>query len=154
MAIGIGLTQEVRVELKEFREQLLYDLDTNNIKYEIPFDKVNKDGIKETIIHIKDIGTEISIENDVITYIKLGNTDYTKLDTIADIKTNTLEHIKSIQKKVSDILDIDGYTLKIEKLDTETMNITLILYSESDKIRVQILRDSFGEVYINTMRNI
>lgn len=154
MAIGIGLTQEVRVELKEFREQLLHDLDTNNIKYEIPFDKVNKDGIKETIIHIKDIGTEISIENDVITYIKLGNTDYTKLDTIADIKTNTLEHIKSIQKKVSDILDIDGYTLKIEKLDTETMNITLILYSESDKIRVQILRDSFGEVYINTMRNI
>ena len=42
MAIGIGLTQEVRVELKEFREQLLHDLDTNNIKYEIPFDKVNK----------------------------------------------------------------------------------------------------------------
>ena len=42
----------------------------HKINYEIPFDKLNKEGIKETIIHIKEIGTEISIDNDIITYIK------------------------------------------------------------------------------------
>ncbi|MBO5386749.1 MAG: hypothetical protein J6A59_01210 [Lachnospiraceae bacterium] len=154
MAVGINLTSEVRVELGEIREQLLHDLDLHKINYEIPFDKLNKEGIKETIIHIKEIGTEISIDNDIITYIKMGNTEFTKLAVIEDIKTNMLSHIKDIQEHVTNLFNLKDYIIKIEKIDTETMNITIIIYSKYDKARVQILRDSFGVIYINTLRTI
>ena len=152
MAVGINLTEDVKVELGEIKEILLNDLNNAGIRYEIPFDKLNKNGIKETIIHIKDIGTEISIENDIISYIKLGNTPYTKLDTIDDIKTNVLEHIKNIQKHIGGKFGKDKYNVKIEKIDTGTMNITLIITSQTEKCRIQILRDNTGGVYINTMR--
>lgn len=154
MAVGINLTSEVRVELGEIREQLLHDLDLHKINYEIPFDKLNKEGIKETIIHIKEIGTEISIDNDIITYIKMGNTEFTKLAVIEDIKTNMLSNIKDIQEHVIKLFNLKDYIIKIEKIDTETMNITIIIYSKYDKARVQILRDSFGVIYINTLRTI
>ena len=154
MAVGINLTDDIRVELGEIKELLLNDLTSAGIKYEIPFDKLNKEGIKETIIHIKEIGTEISIENDIISYIKLGNTPYTKLDTIDDITTNVLVHIKNIQKHIEDKFGNNNYTVKIEKIDTVNMNITLIVSSDKDKCRIQILRDNTGGVYINTIRSI
>lgn len=154
MSVGINLTKDIKVELGEIKEKLLDDLSKSDIKYEIPFDKVNKDGVKETIIHIKELNTEISIDNDIITYIKSGNTEFTHLDTIEDIKTNPLSHIKTIQQKVSELFNLADHIIKIEKLDTETMNITLIISSSLSKSRIQILRDSFGKVYINTLRTI
>lgn len=154
MAVGINLTEDVKVELGEIKEILLNDLNNAGINYEIPFDKLNKQGIKETIIHIKDIGTEISIENDIISYIKLGNTPYTKLDTIEDIKTNVLDHIKNIQKHIENMYGKNKYNVKIEKIDTGTMNITLIITSQTEKCRIQILRDNTGGVYINTLRTL
>lgn len=152
--VGIKLSDDIVVELGEIKEKLLDDLDTHNIDYEIPFDKLNKEGIKETIIHIKDIETEISVENDIITYIKSNNNKFTHLDTIEDIQTDPLKHIKTIQNKVKEIFDNNEFNLKIEKIDTKTMNITLIITYGNKKARIQILRDSFGEVYINTLRAI
>ena len=152
MAVGINLTDRIKVELGEIKEVLFNDLDIAGIKYDVPFDKINKNGIKETIIHIKELGTEISIENDIISYIKSGNTDYTKLDTIEDIKSNVLIHIKAIQARIAEMLGKDEYNVKIEKIDTETMNITLIVTSNTEKCRLQILRDNTGGVYINTLR--
>ena len=152
MAVGINLTDRIKVELGEIKEVLFNDLDIAGIKYDVPFDKINKNGIKETIIHIKELGTEISIENDIISYIKSGNTTYTKLDTIEDIKSNVLIHIKAIQARIAELLGKDEYNVKIEKIDTETMNITLIVTSNTEKCRLQILRDNTGGVYINTLR--
>lgn len=152
--VGIKLHDEVKIELGEIKEKLLDDLDNHNIDYDIPFDKINKEGIKETIIHIKDTDTEISIENDIITYIKSNNNKFTHLDTIEDIQTEPLKHIKTIQEKVQEIFDNKEFILKIEKIDTKTMNITLIINYGLKKARVQILRDSFGDVYINTLRAI
>lgn len=154
MAVGIKLTQEIKVELGEIKEKLFSDLDKSKITYDVPFDKLNNNGIKETIVHIKELETEISIENDIIAYIKSGNTEFTHLDTIEDIKTNPLIHIKTIQQRVQDLFGIDGSNVKIEKLNTTTMNITLIISSLSERARVQVLRDNTGQVYVNTLRNI
>ena len=152
--VGIKLNEWVTIELGEIKEKLLDDLSKHNIEFEIPFDKINKDGIKETIIHIKDIGTEISIENDIITYIKSNNNEFTHLDTIEDIQTDPLKHIKTIQDKVKEIFNNNEFNIKIEKIDTKTMNITLIITYGIKRARVQILRDNFGDVYINTLRAI
>lgn len=154
MAAGINLTQDVKVYLGEIKEQLLYDLDKYNVKYSIMFDKLNKDGVKETIIHLRDITTEIIIRNDIIYYIKSDDTEFTHLDTISDISTDTLNHIKTIKELLENKFSPEGYNVKIEKIDTKTMNITVILTSEIERVRVQVLRGPLGGIYINTMIEI
>ena len=154
MAAGINLTQDVKVYLGEIKEQLLYDLDKYNVKYSIMFDKLNKDGVKETILHLRDITTEIIIRNDIIYYIKSDDTEFTHLDTISDISTDTLNHIKTIKELLENKFSPEGYNVKIEKIDTKTMNITVILTSEIERVRVQVLRGPLGEIYINTMIEI
>lgn len=154
MAIGINLSDNVKVELGEIKEQLLKDLDNDCIHYVIAFDKLNKEGIKETIMHFRELETEIIIRNDIVYYIKSGNTQYTHLDVITDIETDNLSHIKTIKDLVINRYGNLGYNLKIEKIDTKTMNITVILTSDNDKVRIQILRSSKGEVYINTLMKL
>ena len=154
MAAGINLTQDVKVYLGEIKEQLLYDLDKYNVKYSIMFDKLNKDGVKETILHLRDITTEIIIRNDIIYYIKSDDTEFTHLDTISDISTDTLNHIKTIKELLENKFSPEGYNVKIEKIDTKTMNITVILTSEIERVRVQVLRGPLGGIYINTMIEI
>lgn len=154
MAVGIKLADNAEVYLGEIKEQLLSDLDANKIKYKVLFDKVNKNGIKETILHMKELDTEINIENDIITYIKAGNNQFTHLDKVEDIGNNTLSHVKKIQEQAEQRLHFNGYSIKIERIDTKTMSMTLIATSSTEKVRIQILRDGFGDVYINTLRAI
>ena len=153
MAIGINVTSDVRVELGEIKELFLNELDNHNIKYTIPFDKINKNGVKDTFISIVDKDTEINVENDIIVYIKSGNTEFTHLDTVEYIDSGVLEHIKIIKDNINKRFNTIDNNIKIEKIDTSTINMTLIITdSNNNKARVQILRDSFGEVYINTIR--
>jgi len=154
MAAGISLTKDVFVYLGEIKEQLLKDMDNSNVKYSIMFDKLNKDGVKETILHLRDSAAEIIIRNDIVYYIKSDNTEFTHMDTIDEITVDPLSHVKQIKELVEDRFGTEGYTVKIEKIDTKTMNMTVILASETEKIRVKILRGSIGDVYINTMIRI
>lgn len=152
MAIGIRLTDKITIELGEIKEKLFKTFDDNNVKYSVPFDKVNNDGFKETIVHIESIETEISIKNDIINYVKLGKNKYTTLDKIEDIGSDIIGHIHNIQKHVENLLEVESKDLKIEKIDTTNMNITFIVTKVKDRARIQVLRDSFGDVYINTLR--
>lgn len=152
MGIGINLNDNIRVELGQLREQLIKDLDKQKLEYVIPFDKLNKKGIKETIIHIKELDTEVSCEKDKVTYIKIGNTEFSHLDTIEDITGNTLLHIKKVQELIAK--KFEGYNMKIERLDSNTMSITVIISSAKEKARMHVIRNSAGQVYINTIIRI
>jgi hypothetical protein len=152
MAIGLKVGDEVKVSLGEIKEQLLYDLGQAGVQYTIPFDKTNKNDIKETIIAITDLGIEISVENDIITYIKSDNNEYTHLDTIENIEDTPLEHVKTIKNHVINKFNDEDYSIKFEKIDTKTMNIVVIISSETGKARINILREGQGNVYINTIR--
>lgn len=152
MAIGLNISDNVRVELGEIKEELLNDLSNNNILYNIPFDKTNSNNIKETIIQIPDILMEISVENDIVTYIKSANNNYTHLDTVDITADNPVEVVKSIQQKINDKFKGNSDSIKIEKLDIKTMNIIVILISKTQKVRAVILRDAIGDIYINTLR--
>lgn len=152
MAIGIKITDDIRIELGEIKEKILNDLEKSGLLYQIPFDKVNKQGIKETIIHIKELETEISLENDIITFIKSANTNYTHLDSLDELDTNIVEHIKNIETKVINTFNLVNYTAKIEKIESKTMNMTMILENNNQKARINILRDGNGNIYIHTLR--
>jgi 2,3-bisphosphoglycerate-independent phosphoglycerate mutase len=153
MAVCIGLTDNVTLELGEMKERLIAELDKDNVKYEIMFDKINKNNVKETIVHLKEIDTEISISNDIVTYARLGNNKFTQLDAMSDNSESTsiAEHINKIKKQIHEIFNDNTYNIKIEKLDSATMNITLILESKGDKARAQVVRDTRGKIYISTL---
>ena len=152
MAIGLFITDSIKVEIGEIKEKLLSDLDSESIKYDIPFDKINKEGIKETIITMREPDIEISVENDIITYIKTVNTEFSNLDKVENTDINMTEHIRNIQEQVNKKFNTEDCTIKIEKLDSKTLNITLIVTYKNGKCRIQIIRDSFGDIYINTIR--
>jgi len=156
MAIGIKITDNLIIQLGEIKEQLLKELDDAKLKYDIPFDKLNNSNsnLKETIIQIKELNIEVTTENDIINYIKSGNTVYTNIDVLEDIENNALEHVKTIQNKVCEFFNDKDYNIKMEKIDLRTLNITFILYSEYEKARVHVLRDTHGKVFINTIMHI
>ena len=152
MAIGINVSNETRVEIGEIKEVMLSDLQKSDIGYAIVFDKVTKSGIKETIVYIPTVNMEVSIENDIVTYIKSSNNPYTTIDKIDAIKSNIGEHLASIKNKLFEMFP--GYDVKIEKIDVESMNITVILKLNLEKIRMHVMRASNGEIFINTMVSI
>jgi hypothetical protein len=154
MAIGVYVAQNVKVNIGEMKEQLLFDLDKEKIAYSVPFDKTNTEGIKETIITMRDPDVEISVDNDIISFIKTDNTDFSNLDNVKDVNVNIMEHLKKIYEKLNEKFDTQDSLIKIEKIDTKTLNITVIIISGGVKVRVQIVRDAFGDVYINTIRKI
>jgi hypothetical protein len=153
MAIKINLTDNVAIELGEMKEELFADVKKDNINYEVMFDKLNKQHVKETIIHVRDLDTEISVINDIVTYARLANNQFTQLDVMSDSSTsmNIAEHISKIKEQINKIFNENEYKVKIEKLDASTMNITIILEAGSDKARAQIVRDTHGKIYISTL---
>lgn len=155
MSIKLKLPKDIYVELLEIKEKLINELETKNIYYEIPFDKTNESNIKETLINIVDAKVEVSVENDIIKYIKSGNSIYTNLDKMEDITDDTIGHINKIKEKVKEKFN-NNIDFTIEKIDTKTMNMTLIITDKTDnsRARIQIVRDRFGDVFINTIKSI
>lgn len=155
MAIGMNISEKVCIELGEYKEQLLHDLDINKIKYTIPFDKTNKQNVKETIITIADLGVEVSVENDIVTYIKSAFNEYSSVDSLpTDTEINVLEHIQKIKEKIQEKFqsEEDRYKIKIERIDSETMFIMAIISNAYEKARITILMTADNNIFINTIR--
>lgn len=152
MNTGITINNNVTVYINEIKEILLHDLDMNNIKYEVIFDKVSKQKIKETIIHILGTGIELSIENDIIKYIKSDCNEYTKLYQVVEghSKVNTIREIKEkIHNKFN-----NNPNINIENINTDSFTMSVIIVEENHRIRIHVNRDHSGNIYINTIRFI
>lgn len=152
MGIGLDIVDEIRIELGGIKEMLMQELDKHKIRYMVPYDKTNKQNIKETLIQIDDLDIEISVENDIITYIKSGNNEYTNLDRIEDV-SNILEHIKTIKEHVISRFGSE-YTISIEKIDSVNISMAVILSSQYERARAIVVRDGHGNIYINTLRSL
>lgn len=151
MSIGINVTDEIHVSLWELKERLLRDLDRSNLVYQIPFDKLNKHGIKETIVQIPDLDTEISVQNDIIKYIRSGATKYSTLDVMV-AGEEPLDHIDKTKKALNDMFGSE-YNIRVERINTSSMNMAVMLKSKEidEGARLQILMDSNMNIYINTI---
>lgn len=154
MGVGINITDKISVCIGDIKEKFLKDLTDAHIEYTIPFDKTNKNGVKETIIHMKEIEAEISMHNDIITFIKTASSEHSEVAQIGKSDFNAIQIIKDVQNNFSRFIIDDKYTTKIEKLDTVNFNITLIVYNDNEKLRVQIVRDNYGRLYVQTIKSI
>jgi hypothetical protein len=155
MAIGITTYNNVRVELGLEKDKLLEDFDKNNVKYEIEYDKENKLNIKETFISINGSSLEVNMENGIVNYIKMGNTEFSNLCKIDDAEENTLEYIRVIKEHINEKLNSNGeLSIKIERIDTKSMNVLIIISSEKEKARVNVIKNNNGDVFISTLQTI
>lgn len=157
MAIGMNISKDVHVQLGEYKEQLLYDLDKNKVRYTIPFDKTNKSNVKETIITVEELGVEVSVENDIVTYIKSAYNEYSSVDQLPkDEEINVLEHIQKIKEKIHEkfYTEEDDYKIKIERIDSQTMFIVAIISNIYEKARITILMTADNNIFVNTIRQL
>ena len=153
--IGLDITDSFNIGINDIREVVLEGLKNSKIGYTIPFDKVNKDNVKETIITMRDPDIEITLENDIVQYIKTVNTEYSQLDTIKDLGESPAIHIQKIKKRIEEKFGLDSKDVKIEAIDSATMNVTVILsYGDNEKARMHVIRDAFGNIFINTITHM
>lgn len=153
MSVGIKVTNNIYIGLWEIKEQLLRDLDESKLLYNIAYDKVAKSSdYKETIIQIPDLEVEISLNNDIIKYIRSGANKYTILDEIETGDNDTIKHIRIIKEEMEKRFG-DEYNIRVERISADTLGMTFVLSSTitDEKVRVQILKNNSNEVYMNTM---
>lgn len=151
MELFLEIKDGVNLELCEIKEKLLNTLDINSIEYRVPFDKVNANNIKETIIQMPKIGVEVSVENDIVVYIKTRCTDFSKMAEFSIGNTTGIALVDEIKQKVLKMYHIDKKNMHIQTLNIKSMEIIIIVDTEFGKRRIHILSNAMGEIYINTI---
>lgn len=152
MSLYLSLADNKRIELGEIKEELMRDLEELNMSYIVPFDKLNDKNIKETILQIPEYRIEVSIVNDIITYIKSSSNTFSRiftLDSRSNIKT---ENVVSVKNLVLDMFCLDNSQIFIEKINLKAFDIIFIVSKNGRNIRLHLLTDSRNNVYISTMR--
>jgi hypothetical protein len=95
------------------------------------------------------------MENGIVNYIKMGNTEFSNLCKIDDAEENTLEYIRVIKEHINEKLNSNGeLSIKIERIDTKSMNVLIIISSEKEKARVNVIKNNNGDVFISTLQTI
>lgn len=153
MKFGLKLSDDLEIVLGEFKEEVLERLQESKVKYTIAFDKVNEEGVKETIIQLPDLRVEVSIENDILSYIKSGCNEYSIIFDGTNVNRKDIAVINNLKATILNHFGIDKKQMFIEKINLRNFD-TLIVFTAKDnrKIRLHLMSDLRGNVYINTLR--
>lgn len=150
--VGIRLKSK-EILLGDKRGALESKLNTDKIRYIIQFDKNTTNGRVETLIELPDYLVDITLVNGVVNYIRSDDNEYTHLDKIDIYNYNELEHVNIVRQKLQERFG-SNYTLKVEKIDTSAMSLTVIISNSDLKVRLITKRDSHGNIFINTMTSV
>lgn len=151
MELFLEIKEGVNLELCEIKEKLLQTLDVSGIEYRVPFDKVNAHNIKETIIQMPKLGVEVSVENDIVVYIKTRCTEFSKMAEFKIGTTTGIDIVDDIKQKIMCMYSIEKKNMHIQTLNIKSMEVIIIVDTELGKRRIHILSNAMGEVYINTI---
>lgn len=155
MILGINITDTDKIMIEHNKDELLNLLNMSETKYEIMFDKVNKDGDNETILSIEDGNIEITILNSNVNYIKSISIPST-LITRLDDNTCTISCIHDVIDKLADRLCVDRSELIMENINSETMNMVFLIKDKNtnNKYHIHVLMDTNNNVYMHSIRKL
>jgi len=156
MDFSIKIGNNIKIELGETKEELIYDLSCAKIRYTIPFDKTNDNNIKETILQIPSLRIEISIQNDIVNYIKSGCNEYSIIFKTEGLDKKNIAVINDLKIKIVNTFKIKSNEMFIEKINLRNFDTMVIMNSKAlgKKVRLHLMSDLQGNVYINTLRYI
>ena len=152
MGLGIKIGNNKVIELGQIREELIHVLESENIKFNIMFDKINSEkDVKETVIYIQNLNIEISLSDDVVDYIKSKESKYSILEGI-DISTDKIDRINNILAATKKYFNTDKIT--INDMNMSNFDIRVIIKEDTHKYRVHIMTTQKEESFIYTMKII
>lgn len=154
MGIGVELKENFKIYIGEEKQILVKNLDNYSVKYRILYDKINKDNEPETIVALSDIDTELYFVNNLLNKIKMINNTQTNIIEHNKEIVSPLDFIDKVKSKINNLCDSKNHSVKIERIDLNSMNCSFIVKTDNKKSRVSISRDTMGNVFLNTIRKL
>lgn len=151
MQVGINVTEDSKLYIGSTLGEVLDTLDASGVAYKMVYDK-EKNGVKESVIDIKDLHTTLQLKDDKLEYIRMNNNKFTFLGDI-DVG-ESVSQVKEIDAAVVERLGLQNNKLTYLKIDLRPMHIVIVVNPNSadeDKVRVAIEKDSLGRVHISTL---
>ena len=151
MQVGINVTEDSKLYIGSTLGEVLDTLDVSGVAYKMVYDK-EKNGVKESVIDLKDLHTTLQLKDDKLEYIRMNNNKFTFLGDI-DVG-ESVSQVKEIDAAVVERLGLQDNKLTYLKIDLRPMHIVIVVNPNSadeDKVRVAIEKDSLGRVHISTL---
>lgn len=151
MQVGINVTEDSKLYIGSTLGEVLDTLDASGVAYKMVYDK-EKNGVKESVIDLKDLHTTLQLKDDKLEYIRMNNNKFTFLGDI-DVG-ESVSQVKEIDAAVVERLGLQNNKLTYLKIDLRPMHIVIVVNTNSadeDKVRVAIEKDSLGRVHISTL---
>lgn len=151
MQVGINVTEDSKLYIGSTLGEVLDTLDASGVAYKMVYDK-EKNGVKESVIDLKDLHTTLQLKDDKLEYIRMNNNKFTFLGDI-DVG-ESVSQVKEIDAAVVERLGLQNNKLTYLKIDLRPMHIVIVVNPNSadeDKVRVAIEKDSLGRVHISTL---
>lgn len=151
MQVGINVTEDSKLYIGSTLGEVLDTLDASGVSYKMVYDK-EKNGVKESVIDLKDLHTTLQLKDDKLEYIRMNNNKFTFLGDI-DVG-ESVSQVKEIDAAVVERLGLQNNKLTYLKIDLRPMHIVIVVNpnnADEDKIRVAIEKDSLGRVHISTL---
>lgn len=149
--IGLNILENARIYLGQNINDVEKMLKNNNISYSIYKSSVDnniEDG--NIIVYIESYGVEINTHNNIITYIKSGNS---KLNYIMNIHIgNPAATLAEIRSKLAVGFDVPIEKIKVVRFQAYNYSsIMVIPYNETTKIRVALILGVNNGIFIENM---
>jgi hypothetical protein len=153
MEIGLNILDNVRISIGDTLEEIIESLDSNRIKYSIPYSIKNRSGATSVILYIEDYGVELSIHNDEVSYIKSSNSN---LNYIMQIHERyPADVIKKIKENLCDRFGVSKKDIRVDRFETSTLNsIISIPYKDNKKIKIVLVMGKDSSMFIETLQII
>ena len=154
MDIGLNIIDNVRISMGEDLNSIIDSLNSNDIKYSIPFSSDRKDGKSSVIIYIESYGVELALKDGIVTFIKTSNS---KLNYIMQIHSDNspVDVLREIRENLSDNFKIPIEKIRVDRFETRTFNsIMSIPYGENHKIKIVLIMGKNNSIFIETIQLI
>jgi len=158
VSIGLKLDNGVKISIEDRKEELVNKLEKAQVNFNIPFEKENNQGVKETLVTLEQYGIEITLDNEEVTYIKSASNEYSIINGIEIEENDSIdEQLKTIRDCIQKMYL--QYSVRFERIDTKSMNIAIVLtekenQSDKLKVRITVIMNRNKKIFINTIRKV
>lgn len=154
--VGMLIQDNIKVNINDSFDELIEKIKMAKLDYSVPFSKVSKkSNILETMVHIESKGLEISLEDNIVVFIKSIYSDETNILDESTIEKNSMTMPDILNTIKEYIKNYVGDThVSIEKFDAKTYNTVVVFSTNTNKIRASILKANNGSLFLNTIRKL
>lgn len=148
-------TDKFEVGLGEKIEAVINRLKALRIRYTTPFEGLtNNSTTKETVMNVPEYGIELIFENDEVTYIKSGNSGHNIICNTDIGNVMSMADIQQLLDSIANKFSLSSKEITIRHINLKRVDAVVLIARGDKRIRVHLLCDLSGNVYISTLKII